>query len=268
MKIRIFQIDAFADRLFSGNPAAVCPLASWIPTELMQAIAEENNLAETAFVVGCDERYEIRWFTPTTEVDLCGHATLAAGFSLMNHCGVKSNEVRFHSERSGDLSVKRNGNHYILNFPKDEAVRCDPPRGLLESLSDSPIEPVECLRGKSDVMLVLQSEKVVGRLQPNFQLLKEVDARGVIVTAESEEVDFVSRFFAPRVGIDEDPVTGSTHTSLVPYWSARLKKTDLIARQISKRGGTLLCKALDNRVEIGGEARTYLVGEIEISEEN
>jgi len=264
MKIRLFQIDAFADQLFTGNPAAVCPLAKWIPADLMQSIAAENNLAETAFVVGSDDRYEIRWFTPVVEVDLCGHATLAAGFALMNHCDVKSNEVKFHSERSGDLSVKRVGERYILNFPADQTRKCQTPAGLLESLSEDSLPVIDCYRGKTDVMLVLECEEVVGDLKPNFHLLNQVDARGVIVTAASHEFDFVSRFFAPQAGIDEDPVTGSAHTTLMPYWSSRLGKTELIGRQISQRGGTLYCQALGDRVEIGGEAQTYLIGEIEV----
>ncbi len=257
--MKIFQIDAFADKLFSGNPAAVCPLESWISDELMQQIAAENNLAETAFLVKKNDGYEIRWFTPTVEVDLCGHATLAAAYTLAEHLHFEGNEINLYSPHSGKLPVRREGERYILNFPSDEIAPVSPPDGLLESLN---LVPLECYKGRTDYMLVFQNQQQILDLDPDFRLMKKVKARGIICTAAGEDCDFVSRFFGPQSGIDEDPVTGSAHTTLIPYWSARLEKKTLTARQLSTRGGTIYCKFLGNRVEIGGRASTYLVGEI------
>lgn len=261
MKLSIYQVDAFTSRLFAGNPAAVCPLDNWLDDHLMQNIAQENNLAETAFFVKRESHYEIRWFTPTVEVDLCGHATLASAYVLFEEQGVRSDEIRFWSHRSGDLSVSRTGELLALNFPKDE----------LQILHDLHVDeygifshPVESFRGKTDILLVYENEEVVRLMQPDLGKLKHWNARGVIVTAPGVHVDFVSRFFAPQSGVDEDPVTGSAHTTLVPYWSGRLKKSALTARQISQRGGDLYCRDLGSRVEIAGNCRLYLKGDIYI----
>lgn len=261
MKIKIFQIDAFADQLFTGNPAAVCLLESWIEDSLMQSIAAENNLAETAFVVPNGTEFEIRWFTPEVEVDLCGHATLAAGFTLMNHGGIEQREIRFRSPISGRLSVRAEGERYILNFPADTLSPMEPAKALIEAVG---MRPAFSLQGKSDALLVFDTEAKIKTMAPDFRGLMDVDHRGVIVTAPGDECDFVSRFFAPQVGIDEDPVTGSAHTTLTPYWSNRLGKDELVARQLSRRGGNLVCRQLGDRVEIGGTAITYLIGEIVI----
>ncbi len=259
--MKIFQIDAFADKLFTGNPAAVCPLDAWISDELMQNIAAENNLAETAFLVKKNDGYEIRWFTPTVEVDLCGHATLAAAYTLVEHLQFEGNEIMLYSPRSGKLPVRREGERYILNFPSDKIAPVTPPNDLLESLNRIPLE---CYKGKTDYMLVFQNEQQIIDLAPDFKLMNKVKARGIICTAPGESCDFVSRFFGPQSGIDEDPVTGSAHTTLIPYWSARLEKKTLVAKQLSKRGGTIYCEYLDDRVEIGGTAKTYLVGETKV----
>jgi len=261
-RMKIYQIDAFASEMFTGNPAAVCPLESWLSDELMQKIAAENNLAETAFLVKKNEGYEIRWFTPKIEVDLCGHATLAAAYTLMEHLQFAENEVILHSPHSGKLSVRRRGERYTLNFPADNIVSITPPVKLLESLNHIPLQ---CYQGKMDYMLVFQNQQQIIDLNPDFKLMGKVEARGIICTAPGEDCDFVSRFFGPQSGIDEDPVTGSAHTTLIPYWAAQLKKETLTAKQLSKRGGTLYCQYLGDRVEIGGTAKTYLIGEIQTS---
>lgn len=259
MQLKLYQIDAFAAELFTGNPAAVCPLDSWIPEALMQSIAAENNLAETAFVVPSNGEFEIRWFTPQTEVRLCGHATLASAHALTHHVGVGLSEISFHSRLSGKLTVRSERDLYILNFPTDALAEMDAGDDVLRCFNHS---PVKCFRGESDLMLVFESRQEIESMQPDFRLLKQIDARAVIVTAPGGDCDFVSRFFAPQIGIDEDPVTGSAHTSLIPYWANRLGKSQLLAKQISERGGVLYCDHLDDRVEIGGHAKTYLVGEI------
>ncbi len=257
--MKIFQIDAFADKLFTGNPAAVCPLDAWISDELMQQIAAENNLSETSFLVPKNDGYEIRWFTPTVEVDLCGHATLASAHALVEYLQFEGNEINLYSPRSGKLPVRREGERYIMNFPSDEIAPVPSPNDLLESLNRIPLE---CYKGKTDYMLVFENEQQIIDLTPDFRMMAKVKARGVICTAPGDTCDFVSRFFGPQAGVDEDPVTGSAHTTLTPYWSARLEKKTLIGRQISKRGGTIYCEYLGDRVEIGGTAKTYLVGEI------
>ena len=257
--MKIYQVDAFADELFGGNPAAVCPLEGWIADDLMQKIAGENNLSETVFLVPKGGVYEIRWFTPTVEVDLCGHATLAAAHILVRHLGFEGDEIIFYSPHSGKLPVRLEGERFVMNFPADEMKPVPPPGDLLESLNRI---PMECYKGKTDYMLVFDNEQQVADLAPDFKQMSKVEARGIICTAPGGKVDFVSRFFGPQAGVDEDPVTGSAHTTLTPYWSARLKKKHLEVRQISKRGGTLYCTYLGDRVEIGGRAVTYLVGEI------
>ena len=260
MKIRYFQIDAFADRLFSGNLAGVCPLESWLPAETMQKIAMENNQAETAFYVRTGEGHAIRWFTPAVEVDLCGHATLAAGFVLFQFDGFTGPKIAFDS-RSGRLTVRRDGDRLILDFPADSFMPVPLPEHLAAGLG---AHPVEVYKGKSDYMLVFGSQVEIERMNPDFGRLAKVPARGIIVTAPGTASDFVSRFFAPQVGIDEDPVTGSAHTTLAPYWAGKLGKKDLTAVQLSRRRGHLRCRVAGERVEISGTARAYLQGSIEI----
>jgi PhzF family phenazine biosynthesis protein len=259
MKLPIYQIDAFTDKIFGGNPAAVCPLPDWLPKPLMQKIAMENNLAETAFFVQKGNRFEIKWFTPTVEVDLCGHATLASAHVLFHYLSYHGEEILFDSN-SGELRVKRADDLLTLNFPAAQYTEVEAPDELLEAML---IDPEEVFKG-TDYMLVLESEEEVLSVQPNFLRLAEISTRGIIITAEGSHVDFVSRFFAPRAGIHEDPVTGSSHTLLIPYWAKRLGKNTLTARQISARGGDLYCRYLGERVEIGGKAQTYLIGEIEV----
>jgi PhzF family phenazine biosynthesis protein len=266
MKLRLYQVDAFAERLFSGNPAAVCPLedhaagpaAPWLPDAVLQQIAAENNLAETAFYVRRGHRYAIRWFTPACEVDLCGHATLATGFVVFTYDGFTGDAAEFES-KSGVLRVRRDGEFFVLDFPTDTLQPAPTTEALVESLG---IEPAECYKGKSDYLVVCRDEDEVLGLTPDFADLAMVPARGVIVTAPGKQVDFVSRFFGPQVGINEDPVTGSAHTTLTPYWAKRLGKTELTARQLSKRGGSLRCKLAGDRVEIAGRAVPYLEGTI------
>ena len=256
----MYQVDAFAEKVFEGNPAAVCVLERWPEDSWMQCIAMENNLAETAFLVPNGKQFEIRWFTPELEVDLCGHATLASAYVLFEEEGYFGNIIEFYSPRSGKLSVERSAdNLLILDFPEDEMVMVDPYGELNQAIGK---EPIETWKGKTDYMLVYGSQDEIEKIKPNFLMLNEVEARGVIVTAPGREVDFVSRFFAPQSGINEDPVTGSAHTSLTPYWSEKLGKVDLSARQISTRGGNLVCQYQSPRVKIGGSAVLYLTGEI------
>lgn len=257
--MKLYQVDAFTDRLFRGNPAAVCPLETgWLPEETMQDIARENNLSETAFFVRKQDGYAIRWFTPKVEVDLCGHATLAAAHVLFEHLGYAGQTVGFHS-RSGLLAVSRRRDLLAMNFPADTLVSAP----LTETLSACfQITPIKAYRGKTDCLLVFESEDHIRNLQPDFTTIETLDVRGLIVTAPGKDVDFVSRFFAPRVGVDEDPVTGSAHTSLVPFWKEELGKTEFHALQVSSRGGELFCRHLGDRVEIAGKAKTYLVGDL------
>ncbi len=257
----MYQVDAFTEKLFGGNPAAVCILDKWLSDDLMQSIAAENNLAETAFIIKSDEGYDIRWLTPAVEVDLCGHATLASAHVVFNHLGHSSDEVVFHSGRSGILKVKKTGSLLTLDFPTDQFVKVDTPSNLAKGLG---MQPVETYKGKTDYMAVFSSEADIVKLEPHFNVLAGVEARGIIVTAKGDTVDFVSRFFAPQSGIDEDPVTGSAHTTLTPYWAGVLGKTEMSAIQLSARKGHLTCKHLGTRVEISGHAVTYLVGEIEV----
>ncbi len=260
MRIPFYQVDSFTNQLFRGNPAGVCPLQAWLPEKVMQAIAAENNLAETAFFVQNDDNIEIRWFTPLVEVALCGHATLAAAHILFEHLGVETEKLSF-SSKSGDLEVCRDGGKIALDFPADFCDPADPPEGLIQAIGK---EPVICYKGKTDYLLIFSDQKEIEALNPDFSSLKKVDARGIIVSARGTDVDFVSRFFAPQVGIDEDPVTGSAHTTLIPYWSRQLAKQELIAKQLSSRGGDLWLSMKGNRVIIKGNAITYLEGEIEI----
>lgn len=258
----IYQVDAFTDTLFSGNPAAVIPLKEWLSAEKMQQIAMENNLSETAFILpGSDTDYKIRWFTPETEVELCGHATLAAAHVIMSHINTEIDSVQF-SSKSGDLSVAKKEQIYWLDFPSHLAKPVTMPKLLPEAIGTIPLMAAYNV----DLLVLVESEQMVRDMKPDFQIIRNLDVRGVIVTAASEDdsIDFVSRFFAPAVGVPEDPVTGSAHTVLTPFWSKRLGKKELKARQISKRGGTLRCIDEGDRVKIGGKAVTYLTGSIHI----
>jgi len=261
MKIDIYQVDAFADELFTGNPAAVCPLRNWLPDQTMQKIAAENNLSETAFFVPEENGYRIRWFTPETEVDLCGHATLASAHVIFVHLSQgKTNRIQFNS-KSGPLYISKSDDLITLNFPVANLKKVEPPSDLVKALSMKPVETWIA----SDYLVLLDSQADIIKAAPDFNLLRALDIRGLIITARGDSVDFVSRFFAPGAGINEDPVTGSSHTMLTPFWARRLGKTEMIARQLSRRGGTLFCKLLDDRVEISGKAVTYLTGIISVS---
>lgn len=262
MKIPIYQVDAFADKIFTGNPAAICPLENWLEDRVMQQIAMENNLAETAFLVKSGKFYKIRWFTPEVEVDLCGHATLASAYVIFNFLEPDASVVDFYSPRSGLLSVEKGKDGFLtLDFPSDPPSEVAPNRDLIEAIGKS---PKIMLKGKTDYLLIYESQKDIEDLKPDFFLLNSVNARGIIVSAPGKDVDFVSRFFAPQSGIAEDPVTGSAHTTLIPYWSGILQKSDLEARQLSKRGGHLRCKLLGDRVRIAGKAVPYLTGEVNL----
>jgi PhzF family phenazine biosynthesis protein len=259
MKIQLFQVDAFTDRLFGGNPAAVCPLQKWLPAETMQQIAMENNLSETAFFVKEGDHFHIRWFTPLVEVDLCGHATLATSFIIFEILKLAEEKITYTS-RSGQLFVTRNGDKLTLDFPKDEVRQVEAPAELIRALG---VHPLETFKGKTDWMFVLGSEKEIEEFVPDATLLGKVDSRGIIITSKGIKADFVSRFFAPQSGILEDPVTGSAHTTLAPYWSEKLGKKELTAVQLSKREGHLYCQVAGDRVMISGACRLYMRGEVE-----
>ena len=259
MKIDIYQIDAFANKAFEGNPAAVCPLNSWLPDELMQSIAAENNLAETAFFVPEGTGYFIRWFTPITEVDLCGHATLASAYVLFNILDFNGDKIDFDS-KSGILSVSRDGDSLIMDFPSQPPEPCDTPKEIIEAFG---MMPNECLKYE-DYVVIFDNAEQVQMADPDFEILKKLDCRGVIISSLSEEYDFVARFFAPNFGIPEDPVTGSAYTRLVPYWAQKTDKTRFRVKQLSSRGGELLCELRDDRVLISGRAVKYLEGSLEV----
>ncbi len=259
MKIPIFQIDAFTNQLFGGNPAAVCPVEVWPDDATMQAIAAENNISETAFFMEAGDYYDLRWFTPKFEVDLCGHATLATAHLLFNEIEIGGQIVHFET-RSGRLSVSRDGDSLVMNFPAQPPEPCEVPEGLVAALG---VEPEEIL-ANADYFVVLADEDQVRGLTPDIAAIGGLDRRGVIVTAAGSDVDFVSRFFAPQSGIDEDPVTGSAHCELTPYWSKRLGKTMLSAHQVSARGGELFCEDQGERILISGRAVTYMEGLIDI----
>jgi PhzF family phenazine biosynthesis protein len=259
VKIPIYQIDAFTDVQFHGNPAAVCPLDAWLDASVLQNIAAENNLAETAFFVRRGADYELRWFTPAREVDLCGHATLASAYVIFTHLDPPARAVRFHT-LSGVLEVTREGDRLALLFPSRPGERCPAPAALVQGLGKTPLEVCKA----RDYMAVYASEEDVLALRPDMAALAALDALGIIATAPGTRVDFVSRFFAPAAGVPEDPVTGSAHCTLIPYWKARLGKTDLLAHQVSPRGGTLYCTDLGATVKIAGHAAPYLEGFITI----
>lgn len=257
MKLRLFQVDAFTSKLFSGNPAAIVPLEKWLADDVLQAIALENNLAETAFFVPEGDGYRLRWFTPTVEMDLCGHATLATGYVLFEVLGTKEKILRFQTH-SGELTLEKEGDRYTLDFPSRPPLPAEAPEGLIEAIGR---QPRAVLKAR-DYMLVYESETDIRAIKPDISALKKVDAHAVIVTAAGGSSDLVSRFFAPAVGVDEDPVTGSAHCTLIPYWAERLGKNELFARQLSSRGGELFCELRGGRVRIGGNAVLYLDGEI------
>jgi PhzF family phenazine biosynthesis protein len=259
MRNKIYQIDAFTDTVFSGNPAAVCPLEFWPEDSLLQKIALENNLSETAFYVKSDEEYEIRWFTPTCEVDLCGHATLATAYVLFNFENHKGTAIAFRSKSSGYLKVTLSGRLLTLDFPSDNLSKVELTQSLKSCFN---LVPDEVYQGKTDYMLVYRNEKEILNIIPDFISIGKTDCRGIIVTAPGENCDFVSRFFGPQSGVDEDPVTGSAHTTLTPYWSGRLKKNELSAIQLSARRGILKCKNSGSRTEISGTCRLYMIGEL------
>jgi predicted PhzF superfamily epimerase YddE/YHI9 len=259
MRIPYFQVSAFAPGPFGGNPAGVCVLKNWISDELLQRIATENDLSETAFLVPLGEDFELRWFTPAIEVDLCGHATLASAFVLFQELDYKSDTIRFKT-KSGWLAATRRAEIVELDFPARPADVCPAPGVLVQGLGQTP----EKVLKSRDYLAVFPNASDVAALKPDIELLSQVDCLGIIVTAPGGGADFVSRFFAPRAGIAEDPVTGSAHCTLIPYWAKRLGKNELFAKQISKRGGELYCRYLDERVGIGGQGRVYLRGEIEV----
>jgi predicted PhzF superfamily epimerase YddE/YHI9 len=261
MKIQIYQVDAFTSEVFSGNPAAVCILDSRLDDDIMQSIAAENNLSETAFLVRNDDTFDLRWFTPRTEVALCGHATLASAFVLFTCRDWPKEEIRFRTRKSGQLIVRKQNGLLEMDFPSRPADNVVPPPGLKEALG---VTSIAVLGSVEDLMFVLESEKAVRELKPDFSALERLECRGIIVTSRGSQSDFVSRFFAPRFGIPEDPVTGSAHCVLVPYWSSELNKKDLHAFQISKRGGELSCVNAGDRVKISGKAVLYLEGMITI----
>lgn len=260
MKLEIYQVDAFASEIFAGNQAAVVPLVNWLSDEVMQKVAAENNLSNTAFYIPVGDNYHIRWFTPLKEVDLCGHATLAASFIINNKQGFLNRSISFNS-RSGILEVEKKGDYYILDFPRSTIHEIKIATWMEESFSVKPAKAYQC---SLDIMLIYENEEVVTSLVPNFQVLQKVETRGVITTALGDSADFVSRFFAPAAGIDEDSVTGSAHTALAPYWGGVLGKDSLKAKQVSKRGGELNCEVFPNRVKISGKASLYMKGIISL----
>jgi len=257
--IKLFQVDTFTDSIFGGNPAGVILSDVWLTENQMQLIANENNLAETAFIIPQKEDYKIRWFTPEIEVQLCGHATLAAGFVLKKMYSVSKDPIRFHSNEKGILEVSENNEKFYLNFPSDKLNEIN----LVNKIGDAiGCEPKMTLKGETDLIAVLKDEESVRFLSPDFKKIAALGGRGLIVTSKGEKVDFVSRFFAPQTGVNEDYVTGSAHTSLIPFWSEKLNKIILTASQVSKRVGFLDCEYLGERVVIGGKAQLYMKAEI------
>lgn len=257
MKIKQYQIDAFATQAFEGNPAAVCPLERWLDDDLLQAIAEENNLSETAFFVPSEIGFKLRWFTPVAEIDLCGHATLATAHVIFEILGYSKQVITFET-RSGELLVKKKGKQLEMNFPACPPTPCELSETLAKGLGQRPIEVLAA----DDYIAVFDSEATIHSITPNHALLSQLDLRGVIITAPGVDVDFVSRFFAPKFGINEDPVTGSSHCELAPYWANKLGKIILKAKQVSKRGGNITCEVKADRVLISGCAITFMEAEI------
>ena len=257
MIIRQYQVDAFASKVFEGNPAAVCPLDAWLEDSMLQSIAAENNLSETAFLVPAERGYHLRWFTPLAEVKLCGHATLATAYVLFDLHGHEEDEIRFET-LSGELLARRDGERFVLDFPACPPAPCQTPAALLEGLGKVPVEVLAA----DDYVAVYENEDDIRALAPDLAKLATLDRRGVCVTAPGREVDFVSRFFAPKVGIPEDPVTGSAHCTLAPYWQTKLGKDSFAARQLSRRGGSLTCEVAGDRVRLGGGVVAFMEAEI------
>ncbi len=256
--MKYYVVDVFTEEHFCGNPAGVCLLEEWLEDEIMQKIAFENNLAETAFLVKNVDHYDLRWFTPEVEIDLCGHATLGSAYVLMNYVDPSMKRVEFHT-MSGILTVIREGDLFTMDFPSRKPVPCEKPDLLEQALGVQVLET----HIARDLLVVIKDEKSLAELRPDFSLLGKIDqVFGFIVTAKGDQCDFVSRFFAPNAGIMEDPVTGSSHTTLIPFWSEKLSKDNMTAKQLSKRGGSLYCKNKGERVEISGKAVTHLIGEI------
>ncbi len=259
MKLEIFQVDAFTRKQFGGNPAAVVPLAEWLPDETMLAIAAENNLAETAFFVKNGDQYDIRWFTPKVEVNLCGHATLASAFVIFEQLKLEDETIRFHSERSGALGVTKQGDKFVLDFPAYPMLEIE----NLPEFVAMEIPPLQSWETQGNMLMMLvRTQAEVESLEPDMQFLSSLPYDEIIVTAKGDDCDFASRMFAPKIGIPEDPVTGAIHCSLIPYWAGVLGKNELFARQVSARGGELFCEFAGDRVKIGGNARLYLKGQI------
>jgi PhzF family phenazine biosynthesis protein len=260
MSLPVFHVDAFTDKAFAGNPAAVCPLAGWLDDGLLQAVATENNLSETAFFVPRGDHYELRWFTPSCEVKLCGHATLASAWLLLQLLEPERNSVRFETRFSGALTVSRDGDLLAMDFPALTPWNCaHPPAKLIDGLGKTPAAVVQI---EDNYFAVYEREEDVTGIRPDFRLLEQLHPAGVAITAPGKDADFVSRYFAPSYGIPEDPVTGSTHCSLAPYWAERLGKTSLHARQLSARGGELWCEVRGDRVILKGNAVVTLRGEL------
>lgn len=260
MCIPYYQVDAFTSRLFGGNPAGVCILSAWLSDSTLQSIAAENNLAETAFIVQRDSYFDLRWFTPTLEMDLCGHATLAPAHVLFRHLGYRDCVVTFQT-RAGKLTVTRSEDLLTLDFPARPASSCSPPEALIEGLGFLPTFTAKA----RDYLVVFTNEREVRELRPDMKNLMRLDCLGIIATAPGDDCDFVSRFFAPRAGVPEDPVTGSAHCTLIPYWAERLERTHMRAMQVSPRGGELFCEHRGERVGIAGRAVTYSSGFLHIS---
>jgi len=259
MHLPYFQINAFTRETFGGNPAGVCPMEQWLPDTVMQRLAAEHRLSETAFYLQQAEgTYHLRWFSPTMEIDLCGHATLATAHVLWRHAAEQAGEIIFHT-RSGPLHVRQEEGRIAMNFPALPATPGEMPADAAEAFA---CQPLSCARAR-DLVFMFEDEEQIRNLRPDQARLAAWETFGIIATAPGKDVDFVSRFFAPRVGIPEDPVTGSAHCTLIPYWAGRLNKHVLTARQLSARGGDIFCEALGDRVKIAGEARTYLKGVIE-----
>jgi len=258
--MKMYQVDAFTDKIFSGNPAAVVPLNHWLEDDVMQKISAENNLSETAyFVRESDDTYSIRWFTPKTEVEICGHATLASAHILFEKMGFEGERVVFDS-KSGELSVRKDGDIYWMNFPSNPPDAIPVPKLLPEAIGTIPIYTGV----NRDMLVLLQDEETVKSVKPDFSLLEKMEVRGIIITAQGSDCDIVSRYFAPTMGIFEDPVTGSAHSLLTPFWTRKLNKKSLTARQLSDRGGDIQCIQNGDRVEIGGNAITYMSADINI----
>ncbi len=264
MKLSIYQVDAFTHEPFQGNPAAVVPLDAWPPDEVMQSIAAENNLAETAFFVQRDDVFEIVWFTPTCEIELCGHATLASSYVIFDELRYAADTITFKTRTRGDLSVSKHDGRYVLDFPAYPMTRIEP----IAELASAEHTPLEYYESQANMLfLVMDSETTVLELKPDMRKIESLPYREVIVTAKGDTCDFASRMFAPKIGIPEDPVTGAIHCSLIPFWAGRLGKTEMFARQLSARGGELFCELADGRVKIGGDAVLYLKGEIYVGVE-